>query len=298
MTTIYVTSEVCSMDEKTLKTDCSKQWQFNPDLEEIIKKSRNYDLLTYVWQAWHENTGRPILPLYKEFIELSNKGARNDGFADTGDYWRSVFEEPELQSMLEELWLEVLPLYEQLHTYVRRKLRQQYPDRFSTNAIPAHILGDMWAQEWTGIADFTIPYPNKPSIDVTDEMKRQSYTAEKIFRVVDDFYKSMGLIALPPTFWQKSMLEKPTGRDVSCAEQIYDFYRYNDVRMTMCTKVDMRNLIWVSYLLGYAQYYLQYTNQPFTFRQAANPALEDAIGSTVMLSTSTPQYLQKIGLLR
>jgi peptidyl-dipeptidase A len=46
---------------------------------------------------------------------------------------------------MEDVWKEVLPLYEMLHAYVRRKLREFYgPDRINRNApLPAHILGNM-----------------------------------------------------------------------------------------------------------------------------------------------------------
>ena len=42
---------------------------------------------------------------------------------------------------MENVWNEVLPLYELIHAYVRRKLREYYgPNRISRNApLPAHV---------------------------------------------------------------------------------------------------------------------------------------------------------------
>lgn len=42
---------------------------------------------------------------------------------------------------MENVWNEVLPLYELIHAYVRRRLREYYgPNRISRNApLPAHV---------------------------------------------------------------------------------------------------------------------------------------------------------------
>jgi Angiotensin-converting enzyme. len=44
---------------------------------------------------------------------------------------------------MEDVWEQIRPLYEQLHAYVRRKLRDLYgPEKISKEApLPAHILG-------------------------------------------------------------------------------------------------------------------------------------------------------------
>ena len=39
--------------------------------------------------------------------------------------------------------------------------------------IPAQLLGNMWAQEWAGIYDIVVPFPDKPTIDVTEAMQKQ-----------------------------------------------------------------------------------------------------------------------------
>jgi peptidyl-dipeptidase A len=59
--------------------------------------------------------------------------------------------------------------------------------------MPAHLLGNMWAQSWNNIADMLTPYPEKPSIDVTEEMKKQGWTATTMFQKADEFFQSLGL---------------------------------------------------------------------------------------------------------
>ena len=70
-----------------------------------------------------------------------------------------------------------------------------------------------------------IPYPDKPSVDPSEEMRKQNYTVEKMFHTADDFYASMGLLRVPDTFWTKSMLRKPEdGRQVICHATAWDFF--------------------------------------------------------------------------
>lgn len=96
-------------------------------------------------------------------------------FTDTADYWNFPFESPAFNLELEDTWEVIRPLYELLHAYVRRRLRDYYgPEKINRQApLPAHILGNMWAQSWTNIYDITQPYPGKNMVDVTPEMIKQ-----------------------------------------------------------------------------------------------------------------------------
>lgn len=52
-----------------------------------------------------------------------------------------------------------------------------------------------------------------------------------MFNESDNFFKSLGLLPMPPEFWSKSMLEKPTdGREVVCHASAWDFYNRKDFR--------------------------------------------------------------------
>ena len=59
------------------------------------------------------------------------------------------------------------------------------------------------------------PYPGKPAINPIENLKKQNYTGLKMFQTADDFYHNMGMRRVPESFWNKSMLTKPTdGREV------------------------------------------------------------------------------------
>jgi len=59
----------------------------------------------------------------------------------------------------------------------------------------------------------------------------QGWDAKRMFEESDRFFTSLGLLPMPPEFWAKSMLEKPTdGRDVVCHASAWDFYNRKDFR--------------------------------------------------------------------
>ena len=134
----------------------------DPDLYKILGKSRNYTELEFAWKGWRDATGPKMKPVYKEFVDALNIGARENGWKDYGEYVRSWYEVgDELESIAEKLWLDLKPFYDELHAYVRFKLRKQYPEIKENGPIPAHLLGNMWAQSWVNVYDLVVPFPGK-----------------------------------------------------------------------------------------------------------------------------------------
>jgi hypothetical protein len=67
--------------------------------------------------------------------------------------------------------------------------------------IPAHLLGNMWAQTWTNLATLLRPFPTKPSIDVSQAMKDQGWTPKIMFQKADEFFISLGLDPMPEVIY-------------------------------------------------------------------------------------------------
>ncbi|XP_042865638.1 angiotensin-converting enzyme-like [Penaeus japonicus] len=281
------------------ENDCIPTLSLEPHLVQLMATSRDPDELRYLWRAWRDAAGRPLREKYTRFVELSNEAARLNGFEDAGHFWRSDYETDDFEGVIDELWAELRPLYEQLHAYVRRKLIEKYGDTIvpPTGPIPAHLLGNMWAQTWTHILDLTVPYPGRPSVDVTNTLRRQGYSPFDIFRLSEAFFISLGLEPMPSTFWQKSLLIKPTDRDVICHASAWDFCNGIDYRIKQCTQITMEDTITAHHEMGHIQYDLQYRNQPFIFRDGANPAFHEAVGDVLALSAATPSHLQEVNLL-
>jgi len=119
------------------------------EIERITRTSRDPKELLDVWKGWR-TISIPMRPQYRRFVELSNKGARELGFKDTGAMWRSKYDlaPDEFAGELDRLWEQVRPLYLSLQAYVRMKLREHYgADVVPANGpIPAHLAGNVWAQ--------------------------------------------------------------------------------------------------------------------------------------------------------
>ncbi|ERE69255.1 angiotensin-converting enzyme-like isoform 1 [Cricetulus griseus] len=294
MSRIYSTSKVC------LPNKTATCWSLEPELTNILASSRSYAKLLFAWESWHDVVGIPLKPLYQDFTTLSNEAYKQDGFSDTGAYWRSAYDSPSFEVTLEHLYQQLEPLYLNLHAYVRRALHRRYGDKYINlrGPIPAHLLGDMWAQSWDNIYDMVVPFPNKPNIDVTNTMVQKGWNATYMFQVAEEFFTSLGLSPMPPEFWAESMLEKPTdGREVVCHASAFDFFNRKDFRIKQCTRVTMEQLSIVHHEMGHVQYYLQYKDLAVPLRRGPNPGFHEAIGDVLALSVSTPAHLYKIGLL-
>ncbi|XP_077861596.1 angiotensin-converting enzyme-like [Saccoglossus kowalevskii] len=297
MSAIYNTGEVCDKPGDPNPDAC---YPLDPDLYDVMANSRNWSELVWAWEGWRDTCGPPMKPMYPRYVELSNEAALLNDQPDMGAFWRSWYEMEDFEAEVMRLWDEVLPMYEQLHAYVRRKLSGVYGTEHVslTGAIPAHITGNMWAQDWMSISDIVLPFPNASSIDVTDELINQGYDALQMFQLSEDFFVSMGLIPSPQSFWEDSMFEKPDdGREVTCHASAWDFFNRKDFRIKMCTRVNHEDLITIHHEMGHTQYYYQYAPQPVEYRDGANNGFHEALGDTISLSVQTPEHLYEVGLL-
>ncbi len=272
------------------------------DLEQltnVMSSSRNYDALLDAWNGWH-TISPEIQPLFQKYVSLANEGSVNLGFADTGALWKSRYDmtPAQFEAEMERLWGQVKPLYEDLHCYVRAKLAARYEGKVKNSGpIPAHLLGNMWAQEWANVYPLIEPYPGEGSLDVTAALKAKGVDEAKVAHMGEDFFVNLGLKRLPETFWTRSMLTKPRDREVVCHASAWDVTYANDVRIKMCIQVDEDNLITVHHELGHIYYYQYYNDKPVLFQQGAHDGFHEAIGDAVALSVN-PTYLNQLGILK
>lgn len=271
----------------------------DPEIINTMRTSRDYCELLHVWDEWRRASGRPVQHKFLRYVQLQNEAAVLSGLRDASVSWLGSYEDDQFERKMERIWIQIRPLYLHLHAYVRSKLRHAYGwHRISPyGPIPAHLLGHIHAQKWSGIMDITMPYPNKPAVNVTDAMLQKNMTVRDIFRYAEEFFTSMGLPAMPRTFWERSMLEKPLDRKVVCHPSAWDFYLNNDVRIKQCTQVNMDDFLTAHHEMGHVEYYLMYAKQHIVFRKGANSGFHEAIGDTISLSVATPRHLKAVGLL-
>ncbi|WP_373988685.1 M2 family metallopeptidase [Duganella sp. BuS-21] len=269
------------------------------EMEKVLANSRDEPKLKQMWAGWHAQA-----PAYKQkyidYVALSNKGAKQMGFADTGVMWRSQYDMPPeaFAAEMERLWQQVKPLYDALHTYTRHKLRATYGADVVplTGPIPSHLFGNMWSQTWTNLYPILKPAGETKSYDLTKVLEQRKTDAKQMTKYAETFYTSLGMQKLPETFWERSLLTKPRDRDVVCHASAWPLNEKDDVRIKMCITPTAEDFTVIHHELGHVYYFLGYTKQPFLFRNGANDGFHEAIGDTVALSI-TPGYLKKIGLM-
>ena len=309
------------------------------ELEQVLARSRDYDEQLDAWQGWH-SVATPMRADYQRFVELANEGARDSGFTDVGQMWRSGYDMPPQQIIAEtdRLWAQVKPLYEQLQCYARGKLDAQYgPDKgeLPGGLLPAHLMGNMWQQDWSNLWDLLQPYPGSGDLDITAALEKQYQTelsaalakvpggvngtlearfkadreaqlrtAKAMTTRAQDFYMSLGMQELPQTYWTRSQFIKPLDRDVVCHASAWDLNMGGDpahktgpdVRTKMCIKPTEEDFTTIYHELGHLYYDLAYNPLPPLFQGGANDGFHEAIGDTVVLAM-TPQYLHSVGLV-
>ncbi|XP_064637679.1 angiotensin-converting enzyme-like [Lineus longissimus] len=258
-----------------------------------------YDKLRWAWEAW-ANATKHLKEDYVKFVELMNRGAKENGYSDEGEFWRiGEMDDKDFVKKAFKIWEKVKPMYEQLHAYVRHKLMERYPGKLEPKKpIQAHLLGNLWGQQWQNILPIVIPYPEAPLTDVTDNMKSQGYTVNKMFRTAEAFFRSIGLYNMTDKFWERSMFVEPPDKVAQChasASDLFDKDR-DDYRIKLCAKVSQNDLLTIHHEMGHVEYYMCYRNQPVPFRSGANTGFHEAVGDTIALSVMTPGHLQKIGL--
>ncbi|AWL12188.1 Peptidyl-dipeptidase A [Saliniradius amylolyticus] len=260
---------------------------------------RDHEKLLDIWQGWRE-VAPPMKPLYEEMVTLANEGAMDLGFADTSDLWRGKYDMPadDFAAELDRNWNQVKPLYEALHCHVRAELGEHYGTDVvpQDEPIPAHLLGNMWAQTWGNIYELVKPEQEMQVADVTQALEEQGYDEIKMVKQAESFFSSLGFEPLPETFWERSQFSKPRDRDVICHASAWNLDDKDDLRIKMCIKKTGEEFNVIHHELGHNYYQRAYNQQPLLYRGSANDGFHEAIGDTIALSI-TPKYLKQIGLI-
>ena len=298
------------------------------ELDVMMAKSRDPQELEDDWVGWHK-ISPPMREKYARLVELSNTGATEFGFRDAGEQWRAGYDmtPAQFEAEMDHVWSQLQPFYEELHAYVRSKLIEKYGAVATRKdgMIPAHLLGNMWAQEWGNIYDLVAPREAPPAFDLEAALKKQILAttpaakealeptpgtdptgdAAEAARVAagkamvkygERFYTSLGFAPLPETFWERSQFARPRDRDVVCHASAWDVDSDDDLRVKLCVNVGADDFTTVHHELGHNMYQRAYNKQPFLFQGGANDGFHEAIGDSVALAI-TPVYLKQLGLI-
>jgi peptidyl-dipeptidase A len=192
----------------------------------------------------------------------------------------------------------VKPLYDSLYAYVRKQLVKEFGSEVApeNGLIPAHLLGNMWSQEWGNIYTLLNPAGGGSAYDLTEILKRRNTDARRMVRYGEAFFTSLGFDPLPQTFWERSLFTRPADREVVCHATAWDIDYHGDLRLKMCIEITDEDFATVHHELGHNYYQWAYANLPPFYQDSANDGFHEAIGDAVALSV-TPEYLHRIGLI-
>ncbi|MFA5683718.1 MAG: M2 family metallopeptidase [Lysobacteraceae bacterium] len=298
------------------------------ELSETLASSRDPAAQKEAWEGWH-TISVPMREDYRQFVDLVNEGAREMGYQDAGHMWRSGYDmdADAFKAETDRLWGQVKPLYDNLHCHVRSKLGEKYGAEGTVDGkyLPAHLMGNLWQQDWSNLWDFLQPYPGVGDLDIGKALGEQRSrlfadrvarlgdgsaaklveegiaadldSAVQMTRLAEGFYTGLGMPALPESFYRNSQLIKPRDRDVVCHASAWQMNAdATDVRIKMCIKPTEEELTTIYHELGHIYYYLAYKDQPPMFQSGAHDGFHEAIGDTIVLSM-TPEYLKSINLV-
>jgi peptidyl-dipeptidase A len=266
---------------------------------QLMATSRNPEELKKAWVGW-QAVGAPMRDRYAHMVELTNEGAHDLGFHDVGEIWKSQYDMPaaDYEKEVDRLWNQLQPFYASLHAYVRGQLLKKYGKEVvpPNGPIPAHLLGNIWSQEWNNIANLMDPPKAPQSYDLTKILQDRKTDARGMVKYGENFFISLGFAPLPQSFWERSLFTKPADRDVVCHASAWDVDNQDDLRIKVCIQPTAEDFNTVHHELGHNFYQRAYKDQPPLFQNSADDGFHEAVGDTIALSI-TPDYLKQIGLI-
>lgn len=262
------------------------------ELARMLLESRDLAARRSAWEA-SSTVGIALKDGLVELQELRNAAARAMGYSSffaltCADYGLTS---REMLMLMDDLHEGLLPLYEQLHCWVRHELAARYGQQQAPRLIPVHWLPERWGRSWPGIL-------KGMDLDGVFRDRAPQWLVEQAERL----YTGLGFAPLPTTYWSRSDLyELPpeAGRRKSSLPSTWHIDLDQDVRSLMSVRSDFEWYRKVHHEVGRAYYLLSYARDavPPILRRGANRGFHAAVGMLGELAATRIPYLQQIGLL-
>lgn len=151
MSQTYNNAKICPFNRQNCDHKSDDALSLDPDIETLMASSTDYDEMKWIWEQWREKSGKLMRADYKQYVDLMNKAAKLNSYRDAGEMWRAEYEDDRLREIIDRLWVDVSPLYNELHKYVHTQLKRLYGTKMDLESenIPAHLLGNMWVSHGT-----------------------------------------------------------------------------------------------------------------------------------------------------
>lgn len=263
-------------------------------LDEILSQEADLARRLAAWES-SKAIGSVLKDRLVELRKMRNAVVQDLGYKDYFDYQVSSYglSSSEMMELMDKLIEDIWPLYRELHTYARYELAKKYKVDEVPDLIPAHWIGNRWAQDWSDMVEVE-------GLDLNAALKQKE--ASWIIEKGEDFYKSLGFPALPKTFYEKSSLypfpdDSLVKKNTHASAWHMDLQ--NDVRSLMSVESNASWWETVHHELGHVYYFMAYSSEevPPLLREGANRAYHEAVGSLIGLASMQAPYLKGQGLI-
>lgn len=263
-------------------------------IDSILKAENNINNRLVAWEASKE-IGKSLKGGLVNLRNLRNQTVQALGYHDYFTYQVSDYgmKSDEMMSTMDGLIKDLMPLYRELHTWMRYELAKKYHSATVPDYLPAHWLPNRWGQDWSSVVTVK-------GIDLDKVLGAKS--PEWIVKEGEKLYTSIGYPALPETFWERSSLYPyPADSNVKKNNHASAWHMNldKDVRSLMSVEPNSEWFETANHELGHIYYYLTYTNKdvPPLLRGGANRAYHEAIGTMMGLAAMQKPYLAGRGLI-
>jgi peptidyl-dipeptidase A len=261
------------------------------DIDTLLGSSKDPGERLKWWEASKE-IGVPLKENLLALRDLRNGVARELGYPDyfalqLGKYGMTT---EEMLQLCRGIRKDLMPLYVELHTWVKHELARKYGQPVPRR-IPAHWINNRWSQNWTGFVE---------GVDFDPHFK--GWKPERIVTAAEDFYVSLGFPRLPKTFWERSDLypvPKGDPRKKNAHASCWHLDLDQDIRSLMSVEPNMQWFETTHHELGHGYYFIAYTNPgvPPLLRDGAAPFFHEGMGELISLATRQVPYLKHAGVL-
>ncbi|XP_055920460.1 angiotensin-converting enzyme [Eupeodes corollae] len=271
---------------------------YMPQIHDIVSKTRILDELNYYWTNWRNEIGVEGRARFVEFVHYFRKAAAYNGHVSPSKTWYLYYEEDDLLKELEGAMWDIMPLYEEMHAFIRNVLRNQYGQNIMADdsPIPHNLMEQVLQHAWKAKSIFSPPFPERKLPDIKHKMDQEIFTAKKINELASHFFESLGLNNFSPHFWDtyaRKMSDEEAGDD--CKAVV--FYFPPDVGLRYCPKVDFKKFLQMHGHMSELQYNLYKAHLPIGLDREACPGFGSAIGESAIVSAGSPRHLDRIKLI-
>ncbi|XP_061394132.1 angiotensin-converting enzyme-like [Musca vetustissima] len=296
----FITSPLVCQNDCKSATD--KNVAFEPTIKSFIEHNKNKDHLYFYWLKWRHALNKDAnwaQDTFLEYVDLWRKAAAYNGHVTPSRTWYLYYDTENFQRELEEVVWEIMPLYQELHAYLRHWARHQYGKHLTDatdGAIPAPVMEQIITQDWYANPIFRIPFPKHPLPTVKQRLEEVMDTPVQMIKKSSEFYESMHLNKLNKTFMDK-FVRRINEDDPNKVCSVEVSYFPPDVALRFCNKVDYRAFLQMHGHVAELQYNMYKSNLPVGLDKEPCPGFGSALGEAFIIAAGTPRHLSRLAIV-